>query len=244
MPRSPLTVVLAIVLSSTVAVAQAPGTARPTPTRTVLASHSLPSVVDAPLTFRLLRVSLAAGHTTEIAGEYGFVYLLSGTVTVSGRGGAATLRDGEAEFVGGPPATLRAGAPGPAVFLHFLLLRKSGPAPPAPTAPAAAATLYTDGPAISGLREGPHEFTLTRVTFPPKLPLNAPHRRSGAALYYVAGGAGTIAFAGRTEPRPAGSVQYEPSDFVHQWGNPGDTPLVLIQANISPEGAPVVILTP
>ncbi len=244
MPRSPLALVLAIALSATTGAAQAPATARPTPTRTVLASRALPSVVDAPRAFRLLRVSLAAGQATEIGGADGFVYVLSGSVTVAGRGGAATLRDGEAEFVGGPPATLRAAGPGPAVLLHFLLLRGSAAAPPAPAAPAAVAALYPGGPAIPGLREGPHEFTLTRVTFPPKLPPNAPHRRSGAALYYVAGGAGAISFGGRTEARPAGSVQYEPSDFVHQWANPGDAPLVLIQANISPEGAPVVILTP
>jgi hypothetical protein len=29
--------------------------------------------------------------------------------------------------------------------------------------------------------------------------------------------------------------------MVHQWANPGDVPLVLLQANISPEGTPVVI---
>jgi len=31
---------------------------------------------------------------------------------------------------------------------------------------------------------------------------------------------------------------------VHQWGNSADTPLVLIQANISQEGVPAVIFVP
>jgi hypothetical protein len=36
---------------------------------------------------------------------------------------------------------------------------------------------------------------------------------------------------------------FEPSGWVHQWGNDGDTPLVLLQANISEEGVPAVIMS-
>ena len=46
---------------------------------------------------------------------------------------------------------------------------------------------------------------------------------------------------GKTETKPTGSRLFEPYGMVHQWGNPGDTPLVLLQANISPEGVPAVI---
>jgi hypothetical protein len=41
-----------------------------------------------------------------------------------------------------------------------------------------------------------------------------------------------------------GATQYEPNDFIHQWSNPGDKPLVIYQANISQEGVPVVIFVP
>jgi hypothetical protein len=34
---------------------------------------------------------------------------------------------------------------------------------------------------------------------------------------------------------------FEPHGWVHQWGNDADTPLVLLQANISEEGVPAVI---
>jgi quercetin dioxygenase-like cupin family protein len=52
----------------------------------------------------------------------------------------------------------------------------------------------------------------------------------------------TLTREGRTETRPTGSRVYEPYGLVHQWGNPGDAALVILQANISPEGVPVVIM--
>jgi len=70
---------------------------------------------------------------------------------------------------------------------------------------------------------------------------NPLHRRSGAAVYFVASGAGIFTNNGKSEPRPTSATQYEPYDLVHQWGNPGETPLVIIQANISQEGVPAVI---
>lgn len=47
---------------------------------------------------------------------------------------------------------------------------------------------------------------------------------------------------GRTDSRAAGSRLYEPYGLVHQWGNPGTSPLVILQANISPEGVPAVVI--
>ncbi len=46
---------------------------------------------------------------------------------------------------------------------------------------------------------------------------------------------------GKTEPRAAGMPHFERSAWVHQWANPGDVPLVLLQANISQEGVPAVL---
>ena len=109
-------------------------------------------------------------------------------------------------------------------------------------APAVVTELFRTTAPIPGLKSGPYEFTLTRVTLPPRMPSNPPHYRSGGALYYVASGTGTMTVEGKTETKPTGSRLFEPYGMVHQWGNPGDTPLVLLQANISPEGVPAVIV--
>ena len=63
-------------------------------------------------------------------------------------------------------------------------------------------------------------------------------------MYYVFAGNGMFTTSGKTEPKPAGVIHFEPYDLVHQWGNPGAMPLVLLQANISQEGVPAVIFVP
>jgi hypothetical protein len=60
-------------------------------------------------------------------------------------------------------------------------------------------------------------------------------------LYYVMAGDGTFIADGKSEPRTAGMPHFERSGWVHQWANPGNAPLVLLQANISEEGAPAVV---
>jgi quercetin dioxygenase-like cupin family protein len=185
-----------------------------------------------------------AGQTASYHGANGFLYQLSGMLEVASESDRATLREGEAMFLAtAKGATLRALGSAPATLLHFLLLRGADLTPPAEGPPLLVTELYRSTEPISGLKPGPYEFTLTRVAFPPRMPSNPPHHRSGAALYYLTAGTGAITFTseGRTEARSAGSIQYEPHDLLHQWGNPGDAPLVLLQANISPEGTPVVI---
>ena len=83
--------------------------------------------------------------------------------------------------------------------------------------------------------------SLLRIRHAPRFPLNPPHHRSGAALYYIFSGTGMFTSSGKTEPRPAGVAHYEPYDLVHQWANPGDEPLVIIQASINQEGVPAVM---
>jgi hypothetical protein len=83
---------------------------------------------------------------------------------------------------------------------------------------------------------------LTRVSYPRMTP-NVPHYRSGAALYYVRSGLGIFIADGKTEPKEMGTPHFEPHGWVHQWANSGDAPLVLLQANISEEGVPAVIMT-
>jgi quercetin dioxygenase-like cupin family protein len=162
-------------------------------------------------------------------------------LAVTTGGDSRTLRNGDAMFVGrDESATLKAAGTEPAVLLHFLLLPAADLEKVMEAPPAVVTELRTTAP-MPGLKPGPYEFTLTRVTFPTRMPSNPPHYRSGGALYYVVSGTGAMTVEGKTETKPTGSHLFEPYGMVHQWGNPGDTPLVLLQANISPEGVPAVI---
>ena len=212
------------------------------PVRLVLASTKLPSVVESPLHFKLVRVTVPAGQSTTFSGPNSMVYPLSGSLSLSLDSERRALADGEGAFVpAGQRATLAAGRGGAAVFLHHLLV----PAPDVATTfhspPATVAELYRTAESIPGLKAGPYEFTLTRVTAQPKIPAPPMHQRSGAALYYVLGGNWTIHLPDRREARARGVVQYEPNGFVHTWENTGDGPGGILQANISPEGAPEII---
>jgi quercetin dioxygenase-like cupin family protein len=220
-----------------------PASSQPATVRAVLASARLPSVVDTPLHYKLFRVSLPAGRSASYTGPQGILYQISGSLTVSIAGQSEVLHGGAATFIGtGQTATLRTADPkAAAVFLHFILA-PAGELDGANEVGQATLTELYRTTALPGLNVGPYEFTLTRVTFPPRLPLNPPHHRSGAALYYVLSGSGTNVLNGQTVVRPAGSTLLEPYGLVHQWANPGQVPLVLLQANISPEGAPAVII--
>lgn len=219
-----------------------PSPTQPTPVRNILANAGLASVVDVPLHYKLLRVSIPAGQSTTSKGANGFLFQMSGMLAVTTGRDSRTLRNGDALFVGRDEgATLKAAGTEPAVFLHFLLLPATDLEKVVEGAPAVVTELYRTTAPIPGLKQGPYEFTLTRVTFPPQMPTNPPHYRSGGALYYVASGTGRMTVEGKTENKPAGTPLFEHYGMVHQWGNPGDTPLVLLQANISPEGVPAVI---
>jgi quercetin dioxygenase-like cupin family protein len=101
--------------------------------------------------------------------------------------------------------------------------------------------LYRTPEPLPGLQVGPYELSLTRVTVPVGMPVDPPHFQSGAVLNYVLAGTGLFTAEGKTEPRTAGMADVEPYGRVHQWANPGDAPLVLLQANLSQEGAPAVL---
>jgi mannose-6-phosphate isomerase-like protein (cupin superfamily) len=73
------------------------------------------------------------------------------------------------------------------------------------------------------------------------MPSNLPHHRSGAALYYIISGTGANTVDGKTEARGPGSLIYEPYALVHQWGNPGNEPLIFLAFNINPEGVAAVL---
>jgi quercetin dioxygenase-like cupin family protein len=101
--------------------------------------------------------------------------------------------------------------------------------------------IYRTAAPIPDLKPGGYDINLTRVTFPAGMPSNAPHHRSGAALYYVLSGTGANTIDGKVITRAPGSFIYEPYELVHQWGNPGNEPLTFVTFNINPEGIAAVL---
>lgn len=208
----------------------------PRPVRVVISSERLAAVNDAPRYFRVLRVELGKGPAATFSGPNGYIYVLSGRASVTAGAMQRALAPGDAAFLReGEEARLQ----GPAVVVHFLLYAGSPPSG-SPYLGAKATELHATKQPIPGLEPGPYEFSLTKVTSPPKVkpPL---HHRSGAAIYYVLGGGGILHTESGAEPRKVGAVQYEPSTFVHTWENSGGVPLVLLQANLSREGTPEII---
>lgn len=206
------------------------------PVRVVIASERLAVVSDAPRYFRVFRVEIGKGQAAAFSGSSGYLYVTSGKLGLSVGGSARSLTAGEAAYVrAGETVSLQ----GPAAAIHFVLEASASPAMPY-TGTARTAELYRTKEPIPGLESGPYEFSLTKVTSPPKVkpPM---HHRSGAAIYYVLEGGGTLHMDSGTQARKAGAVQYEPSTFVHTWENSGGVPLVLLQANLSREGTPEII---
>ncbi|SDK04556.1 Cupin domain-containing protein [Bradyrhizobium sp. Rc2d] len=210
--------------------------------RTLLAAGRLASVVDTPLHFRLFAVRLPPTERVSYSGPNSVLYVLSGTLTVALNNTAQTVSDGAGAFIpAGRMAVFSATGAEPAHWLQFVLAPAAEVQKLLLGAPASVEELYRTPEPLPGLSAGPYEFSLTRVALPAGMPNNPPHYRSGAALYYVMAGSGTFIADGKTEPRKAGMPHFERSGWVHQWANPGDTPLVLLQANISEEGVPAVL---
>jgi quercetin dioxygenase-like cupin family protein len=222
-----------------------PAPAAGRPVRVVIASGRLPSVVETPLHFRLIRITLGAGQSITCGGPNGMLYVFSGGGEGTFEGEKRSLKEGSAVFLPGGQRTTLSGTPGaPAALLLFLL----APPPDLATAPcdpsATVAELYRSPNPIQGLKPGPHEFTMTRVSVEKGVPRPPMHHRTGAALYYTLAGSWTLHRPDASEPRTRGAVQFEPHDFIHTWENTGDTTGVLLQANISSEGAPEIVFLP
>jgi mannose-6-phosphate isomerase-like protein (cupin superfamily) len=210
--------------------------------RAVVAAGKLPDVVAAPLYFRADTITLPAGGTSRVSAPNGILYQLTGSNAVAVAGESKTLGPGDAMVLaGGGEAELKAGSDGSSRSLFFVLTTAALVDQPLASAPATVAELYRTPAAIPDLKAGSYDLNLTRITFPPQMPSNPPHHRSGAALYYILSGTGANSIAGTTTDRGPGSLIYEPSGLVHQWGNPGAEPLTFIAFNINPEGVPAVV---
>jgi quercetin dioxygenase-like cupin family protein len=237
------TALLASIALTSAAPAQNPPAA-PAVVRTVVAGAKLADAAATPLFFRALAVTIPPGATSRIAAPAnGILYQLSGSTEIVANGASKTLAPGEAiVLAGGGDASLAAGGDGPSRLLHFLLVPAAALDKPAESAPAVVTELYRTPEAVPNLKPGPYDFNLTRVTFPPAMPPNPPHHRSGAALYYVLSGTGATIVAGTTTAKGVGSLIYEPSSLVHQWGNPGTEPYTFLAFNMNPEGVPAVVM--
>ena len=210
--------------------------------RTVVAATKLPTVTDVPLHFKAVSITLQPDERSGVSAANGILYQISGSTEVSLGGEAKMLSAGEGLFIaGGKTAALTAGSGGPSTFLHFFLVPAVDLGRPVATAPAAVRELYRTATPIPDLKPGGYDLNLTRVTFPAQMPSNLPHHRSGAALYYIISGTGANTVDGKTEARGPGSLIYEPYALVHQWGNPGNEPLIFLAFNINPEGVAAVL---
>ena len=231
---------LATTAAAPFSAAQSPPTA-PATTRIVVAATKLSTVTDVPRHFRLVRVTLPPGERTSASGDNGVLYQVAGSTDVSACGDAKVLNVGEGLFLAsGKACQVKAGGTEPSVFLHFMLTSAADLDRQTETPPAAVTELYRTSAPIPGLRPGGYDLNVTRVTFPARMPSNAPHHRSGAALYYIISGTGANTVGNQTIHREPGSLIYEPYGLVHQWGNPGDAPLTFLTFNINPEGVPAV----
>ena len=222
------------------AAAQTPPAA-PAIARTVVAGAKMPSLGNAPLYFRAVRVSIPLGQKISLSAPNSILYQLSGSTEIADGEAKKITAGGGALIAGGTTASLTAGNGEPSTLLYFLLVPKEALDQPVAAAPATVKDLYRTPAPLPGLKPGSYELNLTRVTFPPGMPSNRPHHRSGAALYYIVSGTGANTVGGKMAERGPGSLIYEPSGLVHQWGNPGSDSLTFLAFNINPEGVPAVV---
>jgi quercetin dioxygenase-like cupin family protein len=222
------------------AAAQPASTPQPV-TRTVVAASKLPNVVEAPLYFRALQLVLPPRESSTLSAVNGILYQISGSSEVTIASETKMLQAGEALFVAAGQTTSLKAANDPSTTLHFLLTPDLDRNKRSVEVPISVKELYRSMAPIPDLKPGTYDLNLTRITFPPHMPSNPPHHRSGAALYYVLSGTGASTIAGKSEAKGPGSFIYEPFGLVHQWANAGDVPFTFLAFNINPEGVAAVV---
>src|SRR5260370_6142206 len=206
--------------------ALAPPAPAPAPvTRTVVAATKLESVVETPLYFRALRLSLPPRETSTLSAANGILYQLSGSTEISLGDETKTLHAGDGMFlVAGKAASLKAGSDETSTLLHFLLTPAPDRNKPIVTIPLSTRELYRTAEPIPDLKPGSYDLNLTRVTFPAGVPSNPPPHPSGAALYYVLSGTGTNTIEGKPHPKGPGTSLYQPFAPLPHRAHPGHSP--------------------
>ena len=173
-----------IILSNLPAVAQ---TVEKGPIRTVLALGRVSSVVDAPMSFKLSRVSIPGGTSAVYRGAHSLVYVVSGVVTIAVANDLRSVRPKQGAYLpAATDVTIHASEDAAAELLQFELLRSADVSKSAMNAPASVTELQlTMKIPADLLKPGPYEFSMTTVTLPAGASRPRPHTRSGAALYYL-----------------------------------------------------------
>ena len=141
----------------------------------------------------------------------GILYQLSGSTEVSAGEPKTITSGGGVLTAGGTTASLAAGNSEQSTLLYFLLVPEEALDQPVAATPATVGELYRTAAPLPELKPGSYELNLTRVTFPPGMPSNPPHHRSGAALYYIVSGIGANTVAGKMADRGPGSLIYASS---------------------------------
>ena len=197
--RFAIAIALVGVAALTVTAAAQTPPAAPAIARTVVAGTKMPSLGNAPLYFRAVRVSIPPGQKISLSAPNSILYQLSGSTEIADGEAKKITAGGGALIAGGTTASLTAGNGEPSTLLYFLLAPKEALDQPVADAPATVKDLYRTPAPLPGLKPGSYELNLTRVTFPPGMPSNRPHHRSGAALYYIVSGTGANTVSGRRQ---------------------------------------------
>jgi quercetin dioxygenase-like cupin family protein len=150
-----LLTVIALALSAS---AQTTPTA-PAITRTIVAAIKLPSVVETPLHFKAMRVTLQPGGKSSLSAANGILYQLSGSTEISLGGENKVLSVGEGLFVAaGKTASLGAGSGAPSILLYFLLAPAAELDRSTAIAPATVTELYRTVAPIPDLKPGGYDL--------------------------------------------------------------------------------------
>ena len=215
---------------------------------TTLAAAHLASLVDMPMFLRLYRARLPQGRQVPYEGSSTMLYDLAGEATIADEKVEGDLHretrhlaEGEGLFIAaGEAVTIAATGPRPLDLVLILLTARPNQRRALLPRPAVVGELFRTPDPLPGLQQGPYQFTLSRVTLPRHGAAGSPYSRSGAALDYVLAGAAALTADGKTETVASGMPLFERFGWVHRLVNPGAEPLVLLQANVSQEGASAV----
>jgi quercetin dioxygenase-like cupin family protein len=165
----------------------------------------------------VVAVTIPHGEKSNPSLGNSILYQLSGSTEISVGAESRMLRAAEGMFItAGRPAVLTAGNNEPSSFIQFFLVPTVDLDQPLLRLPPWATELFRTAAPIPDLKAGGYDLNLTRVTFPAQMASNAPHHRSGAALYYIVSGVGANTIEGKTEEKGPGSLIYEPFGLVPQ----------------------------
>src|SRR5688572_24672418 len=137
------------------------------PVSTVLATGRLPSVVDLPFYFRLYQARVPPAQKAIYRGSSAMLYGMSGAAAVEIDGAAAQpLAAGAGiSIAAGQVAIIRSSGTEPTNLLMFVVSAMPNQRPPLDR-PAVTKEVFRTEVSMPGLKPGPYEFALVRLTFP------------------------------------------------------------------------------